>query len=215
MTGGVDFSDALFRLGCGHVIVGCSSSDPGRQWAAGRRDGSLYCVVHAGWRLVVAVSVIRAGETAAGLWRRGGEGLAVGERSCTVIGCVTCAKEKRVAAARRGCATVPGMPDLETRVQYLETDVSYVKGRVDLAVREAAVANAAVQLVHDNVVHLAGRVDRGFTEMRESFTRVDTELAGMRGEMTEMRGEMTEMRERTSRVESLLLQVLERLPERS
>jgi phage shock protein A len=103
------------------------------------------------------------------------------------------------------------MPDLQTRVEHLETDVAQLQGQTKLAVREAAVADAAVQLVHDNVVHLASRVSLGFQEMRESFTRVDerfagvdAELAELRSDVTGLRGEMTEVRDRLTGVEGRL-----------
>lgn len=40
--------DALFALTCGCVLDGCSDSEPGRKWAAGVRNGILYCTASVG-----------------------------------------------------------------------------------------------------------------------------------------------------------------------
>lgn len=50
--------NAVFALACGCTLDGCHDSDPGRKWAAGVRDGALYCVTHRSWqRLVDVVSL--------------------------------------------------------------------------------------------------------------------------------------------------------------
>lgn len=47
--------DAVFVLNCGCILDGWSGSHPGRAWASGRRDGSLYCKEHGKWELLIGV----------------------------------------------------------------------------------------------------------------------------------------------------------------
>ena len=62
----IDFEDALFVLGCGHIIVGCSGSAPARCWLSGVRNGMLWCATHQAWVTLVNVTspaLVAEGET--------------------------------------------------------------------------------------------------------------------------------------------------------
>lgn len=53
--------NAIFELECGSTQVGCRTSDPGRKWDAGHRNGHLYCFKHKKWELLVKVEDLRPG----------------------------------------------------------------------------------------------------------------------------------------------------------